>query len=59
VRSDAVNYENRSDKKIRRYSISYIRFRESVVRLYRQFEVVWLYVAWLPCRAEGVGGKIV
>jgi hypothetical protein len=59
VKNDAINYENRSGKGTERYSMSYIRFCEALILLYRQFEVVWLYPSWLLLRVEGITGKIV
>jgi hypothetical protein len=58
VKSDEIFYSNHNNKGTTHYRLPYIRFCETIVLIYRQFELVWLYAAWLIARAEGVNGRI-
>jgi hypothetical protein len=59
VKSDEIFYSTHNSKGTAQYRLPYIRFCETIVLIYRQFELVWLYGAWLIARAEGVRGRIV
>jgi hypothetical protein len=59
VKSDEVFYSNQSNKGTTHHRLSYIRFCQTIVLIYRQFELVWLYAAWLIARGEGVKGRLV
>jgi hypothetical protein len=50
VKTDTVSYSNRSAKGITNHRLSYIRFCETVVLLYRQLELVYIYLFWLRGR---------
>jgi hypothetical protein len=56
---DEVSYSNQNNQGIQHYQISYIRFCEAIMNLYRMFEISTLYADWLRARINGLSGRVV
>jgi hypothetical protein len=50
VKVDAVLYSNRNAKGTSNHQLSYTRFCEKIILLYRQLELVYMYLLWLRGR---------